>query len=296
MNSWKWLLASTGLLLVGFAYSDSISAYYENDMYEQTDGYYTSGESLAYRSDNDWGLRLAQQIYTPSNKDNPLPEYYDRPYAGWLKLDYYKNVYRANNAIDTYGIGVGMVGPWSLAEAAQTFVHSSLKQHIPQGWQYQLHNEPTLQLVYFRTYSIFLNDWVEYRPSAGINLGNARTDAELSNTIRAGYNIPKRFDPVIHLTASRYSDTKSFKDSFYAYFFATVTGMGVARDMFLDGNTFTHDTVTVDKRSMVAEFDLGISIGLKWVDVTVTHVARSQEFTTQTRPNVFDSIQVSYNF
>jgi hypothetical protein len=293
----KYILAI--IILIYFtskwACADSVSIYAENDCLEKmpddssSDGYYTAGEQITYHNDDNWGVKIASQIYTPSDKNNPLPEYNDRPYAGWLHLDVYQTYYRENKAIDTFTLGLGVVGPASGGEWIQTEVHKLIDSSPPMGWEYQLKNEPTIQLSSYRMYSVFLNKWMEYRPSAGVDLGNARTDLALGNTIRTGYNIPNDFDPVI-------KKIKSFQDEFYAYAFVSCNGQLVLHDIFLDGNTFKDNEVTVDKKPLVADFHFGISLGLKYIDVTVTHVERTKEFETQTRDNRFDSIQISYNF
>jgi hypothetical protein len=298
MKSLKWFLVLI-FLIPSIIFSDTVSLYFENDTFEHTDGYYTSGEQISYYNDKDWSLKIAQQIYTPSTKDDSFPDYGDRPYAGWLHFDYGKNIRNEDHSIDTFGIGVGVVGPWSRAELAQTTVHKMFNFSLPQGWKYQIKNEPTLQLSYFKTYSIFINDYIEYRPSAGVNLGNARTDAEIGNTLRLGYNIPGRFDPIIKTSSNlilNKTKTRTLFDTFYIYSFISVNGQAVYRDIFLDGNTFVEDEVTVDKKWNVCDIDIGLSLGFEYFDVTITHVEKSQEFTTQTRDNRYDSIQMSFSW
>jgi hypothetical protein len=39
-----------------------------------------------------------------------------------------------------------MVGPAAMAEHVQTFWHSLMGLHVPQGWDNQLHNEPGVVL------------------------------------------------------------------------------------------------------------------------------------------------------
>ena len=273
-----------------------MSIYEENDVLWGVDGFYSQGLQLSYLNTNNWGLRLGQQIYTPSNKDSGQPQYGDRPYAGYSSLTFFKDYYRDNNAIDSFEIGSGIVGPYSGGEWCQTEIHKLIKSAPPQGWKYQIYTEPIIQLAYYRTYSIFLNKYMEYRPLGGVNLGNALTDAELGTTVRAGYNIPKRFDPIIRVSASPFDEHKSIMDQMFGYGFIGVKGKLIARNIFLDGNTFRESIVTVDKVPLVADFYIGASIGLKYVELTYTHVERSQEFYTQTRANRFDSIQVTYNF
>jgi hypothetical protein len=58
------ILMTTGLI----CWSDSVSIYTENDVWQYTDGWYTSGQAIEYQSDDLWGLKIAQEIYTPASK------------------------------------------------------------------------------------------------------------------------------------------------------------------------------------------------------------------------------------
>jgi hypothetical protein len=291
-------LSVISCIYLNSGYSASLSIYEENDVLEpdgkgsNVDGYYTQGLQFKYENDNNWGIKLAQQIYTPENKDDPNPQYGDRPYAGWLHSEFFKKTYKENYE-NYYEIGLGIVGPYSLAEEAQIEIHKLIGSHPPMGWKYQLNNEPTLQLAYYRTYSLFVNKYIEFRPYAGANLGNALTDVELGNIIRVGYNLPKNFDPVIKAFKL---ENKSFLDNIYAYGFLGGKAYGVARNIFLDGNTFSDNIVTVDKENVVGDGLIGLCIGIYNFEVTATHVERTDEFKTQIRPEKFDSLQIHYKF
>lgn len=278
------------LFLAASARCDYISFYEENDVIWRVDGYYTQGAQLMY-GHNDWGLRLAQQIYTPENKDDPNPQYGDRPYAGWSHVDWFKHINRRDGAIDIFELGFGVVGQDSGAEWAQTEVHKLIGSRPPMGWGWQLYNEPTLQLGYTRSYLIPICAYADYRPFAAGNLGNVLIDAEVGNTVRVGYNLPRRFDPVIRLSVPR-----GFINDLFGYLFFGIKGRLVGRNIFLDGNTFRDSYVTATKEPVVADFYLGASLGLKYLELTYTHVERTKEFTTQTRDNRFDSFQLTYNF
>lgn len=246
---------------------------------------------MRYENDNNWGLKLAQQIYTPENKDDPNPQYNDRPYAGWIHGEYFKRIFK-DNYEDYYEIGLGIVGPASLAEETQTEFHKLLNMALPMGWKWQLNNEPTLQLAYYRTYSIFLNNYIEFRPYGGANLGNALCNIELGNIVRFGYNLPKIFDPVIR----EFKKEKSFWDKTYVYGFVGGKVYGVARNIFLDGNTFSHNEVTVNKENVVGDGLGGICFGIYRFEFTFTHIERTDEYRTQTRAERFDSIQLRWFF
>jgi len=78
--------------------------------------------------------------------------------------------------------------------------------------------------------------------------------------------------------------------------FAAVDGRAVARDIFLDGNTW-RDSPSVDKESFVGDFSYGIGlIAGRW-QLTFTEVQRSREFKTQVENhNDFGSVTLSCAF
>lgn len=290
----KILVISAAVLLAGYVLADSIALYGENDFMHKTDGWYTQGTQIKYESDNLWGLKLAQEIYTPENKDDPNPVYGDRPYAGYLHLDVFKHI--VNGGQDDYlQLSLGVIGPASGAELVQSGFHHITGMAMPRGWKWQLKDEPTLNLAYYKSRSIMLEKWLEYKPLAGVNVGNVLVDAELGNCIRIGYNLPKEFSPLIYNFAS---DTKRAKDmNFYCYAFAGVIGKAIAYNQLLDGSLFQDEPVTVRHKNFVADGFLGACIGLYGVELSVTHVERTEEWLSQPdRDNQYDDIKVSYKF
>jgi hypothetical protein len=79
------------------------------------------------------------------------------------------------------------------------------------------------------------------------------------------------------------------------YLFAGIEGRAVARNIFLDGNTF-RDSRSVDKKHLVG--DLQVGFVLEWTDMRLsyTHVLRTREFQTQGSEDNFGSFRLSFKF
>jgi hypothetical protein len=77
--------------------------------------------------------------------------------------------------------------------------------------------------------------------------------------------------------------------------FGAVNGRAVARDIFLDGNTFT-DSHSIDKNYFVADIAAGLAVNYKRFIMTWTQVMRSKEFKGQEDEHSFGAIAVSYSF
>ncbi|MEQ8288618.1 MAG: lipid A deacylase LpxR family protein [Gammaproteobacteria bacterium] len=156
----------------------------ENDLFANTDRFYTNGiqlnwisPELEYFEDLKWirdrelfsqqlkqligllpysddptrqrhfSFSLGQKIFTPENIQTRTLQRNDRPYAGWLYGDigfHTKNKRR----LDTYTIQLGLIGDISLGEQAQDLVHAIRDIDKANGWDNQLENELGFALVY----------------------------------------------------------------------------------------------------------------------------------------------------
>ena len=85
------------------------------------------------------------------------------------------------------------------------------------------------------------------------------------------------------------------QNGFGWYLFAGVEGRAVARNIFLDGNTF-RDSRSVDKEPLVGDLQFGFA--LTWSDVRLgyTHVLRTREFKTQGKTSEFGAVSLSIQF
>ena len=58
---------------------------------------------------------------------------------------------------------------------------------------------------------------------------------------------------------------------------AGVSGRAIARDIFLDGNTY-RDSQSIDRNYLVADFHVGLHCELSWARLSVLRVLRTPEF------------------
>lgn len=207
-----------------------------------------------------------QRIYTPRNDAaEPLPG--ERPYAGWL--------YAAAAAEETgprgtrsVGLEVGVTGPPSLAEVVQTELHR-LAGYRPQlGWRNQLRFEPAFALRYAERRVVAATPVGErfsaaLAPEWDVALGTLRTAAAAGARGSVGLG--------------------------GAYLAGALRQEGVARDLFLDGNTF-REGPRVTKRPFVAQAELGVGVRVRRVEARYRAVWRGREYRTQTEPHRYGSL------
>jgi hypothetical protein len=75
--------------------------------------------------------------------------------------------------------------------------------------------------------------------------------------------------------------------------FAGVQGRAVARNLFLDGNTW-EDSASVDRNPYVADFQTGFSVSAGDWRLAYTYVWRTEEFDTQPTRQDFGAIALSW--
>jgi hypothetical protein len=76
------------------------------------------------------------------------------------------------------------------------------------------------------------------------------------------------------------------------YLFAGIEGRAVARNIFLDGNTF-RGSRSVDKKHLVGDLQIGFVLDWSGLRLGYTHVLRTREFQTQESEDNFGSFSLS---
>lgn len=307
--------------------------YYENDFFSGQDRHYTNGFKFSWLSGDlsrwgmdgwrqhiidrlpfinhpdtqkNFGFAFGQFMFTPQDISRVPPDPTDRPYAGWSYLEL-TFIAKTPTVMDSLSIQAGMIGRASQADEFQRAIHMWLNDEEPKGWDYQLQNEFGLNVVYERKWRLYARSYhrfagVDLIPHAGFSVGNVQTYANAGFTLRAGFNLPSDFGVSLIRGASlpngpsddddpRVSPTRDW--SFFV--FGGGDGRGVARDIFLDGNTF-RDSPSVDKKPFVGDAFYGVGVILgKW-QLTYTQAVRSLEFDGQKGKNYYGSIMLSRAF
>lgn len=253
-------------------------------------------------------LSVGQLIFTP--RDTQATQYIpgDRPYAGWL----YGSVAfdtKTYNRLDSFGLQLGVTGPASLAEEAQNLVHSVRGIPTAKGWDNQIHTELAFALIYDHKHRYipdrdFVKRWgVDAISSVGAAVGTAFTNASVGFEVRAGWNLPADFGTSLIRPGGETSAPADRADpryqdrvkSFSFHVFAAVNGRAVARDIFLDGNTFG-DSHSIAKNYFVGDFVVGAGLSYRRFKLSYSHVLRTREFKGQNGVQKFGSITLSYTY
>lgn len=293
----------------------------ENDIFAGSDSDYTNGIRFSWISSEEnmpvWARSVAhalplagdgnkrisiavgQSMFAPEDLSRSDVVAGEQPYAGWL----YGSVGMVSDTGDTLDnvmLTVGMVGPLSYAEQTQKFVHHVLDSPHPEGWDNQLENEPGVILTYERKWRGMAEFspfglGADITPHVGVNLGNVTTDATVGATFRLGYDLPADYGPPRIRPSLPGSDFFIPTQELGGYLFTTIGERAVARNIFLDGNSF-EDSPSVDKKYLVSSLQVGAALTYGDTRLTYTQVFMTKEYTTQQHAPAFGALTLSYRF
>lgn len=326
------LEADTTKVIKKNPHENYLSLSYENDLVgDGSDKYYTSGVRATYFNINtdippvidkiadaiprfdindttSTFFSLGQNLYTPTSITSKDPNPSDRPYAAWL----YGSVGIATvtqSHVDDLEITLGVVGPEALGEQTQKLIHKNITNSPePMGWDNQLDFEPGLILSWQRRWPRGLNgNWsvdfgknlrFQAEPSVNVSIGNVYTYAGTGLMFTFGpyqdtlQDTPPRVKPAISGTG--YFDVPDQDWSWYT--FAGIDGRAMARNIFLDGNSFDDDSPSVNKKTLVGDAVAGVAFTLGDYRLSYTVNYRTKEFDDQPESTAFGSVTLTTRF
>lgn len=265
-----------------------------------SDRYYVNGLRLGWTSPTDavpdfaarmghilWGdgrqrisIDLSQSIYTPADTQATPPDPHDRPYAGVLTGDF-TLLQDGDDWRSMLGAQIGLVGPGAGGEEIQNGFHDVIGQGPNRGWNYQIHNEPVVELLSQRVYRVPIADFAgletDTLPDLEVGAGNLRVYALTGTIVRLGQGLTSDFGPSRVRPGLTGGDAYTPTRPFAWYAFAGFDGQAVAHDITLDGNTF-ESSAHVSRQPWVGEAEAGLAFILHGVRVSYTHVVQTQEF------------------
>jgi hypothetical protein len=306
------------------------SILFENDLFYNADHDYTNGTELSYTtapkespswahgaahllpffSDDDNGtsvrtrFALGQAMFTPTDITLINPPLNDRPYAAFFfgsigVVGEKTNPDNRGGHLDQVQLTLGAVGPMAVGEEIQKFIHGIVHARKPAGWHYQLRDEPGLVLQYERTWKLVEHDPsqdVQYdiEPHFGGAIGNVWDYVNAGAMARIGFNLPTDYGPMRiqpSLPGSDYFEPGT-KGWLGAYIFAGIEGRAVARNLFLDGNSF-ESSRSVSKLNLVGDLVLGAAVTFDCARLAFTHVIRTREYKTQGGDDQYGAVDLT---
>lgn len=269
-----------------------------------SDQYYTSGLRLGYTSGTNavpeflsgighavWGdgvqrvsIDISQSIFTPRNTQLNPPDPRDRPYAGYLNATL-GLLQDTDNTRSLLALSVGVVGPSALGRVVQNGFHDIIGDTPNRGWSSQLKDEPAIELLAERTFRLpiaqFYGLEADALPALTAGVGTVRDYVQAGVSFRLGQGLQSDFGAPRIRPGLSGSDAYTPNRPFAWYVFAGADGQGIARDVFLDGNTFRSHGRSVDKRPYLGELQLGLAAMFYGVRLTYTQTWQTESFKGQ---------------
>jgi lipid A 3-O-deacylase len=265
---------------------------YDNDVFTETDYYYTQGISLEYvhpeikkwlpekwllkprSSFIQYGISLNQFCYTPINTRSDIISSGDRPFAALLSFTAFLT---ATDSVRTDRIStafsMGIIGPAGLGKELQTTVHRLINNPLPRGWQNQVRND------------VIINYQLNYEKqllfSPGNFLLNAATEARvgtLNDQLTAGVNLMTgHFNDPYQRSAD---PAKRVQYYFYGQARVHFTGY----DASLQGGLFNRKSpYTISSNELTRltfQADAGITVNFRKIYFTYSQSFLTKEFRT----------------
>lgn len=261
------------------------SVTFDNDIFNNTDYYYTNGIDIRIvspmlantslskilvgfgKSDVEQiGLSLKQNIYTPTNPDVPEVIEGDRPFSAFLTIGTFKNTYNfSRKLLLSSEFNIGVLGPASMGGYVQTSIHDI----DPVGWSNQIKNSLVIDYSMDIEKGLISSPHFETFVTAGFNAGS------VFNNIRGGvYTRVGSFTPVYRgITTS---------GDFQYWFFVRANTKFVIYDATLQGGLFNNSNIYTlsgnQINRLVLQASAGIAFYYKGLGVELENFYISPEF------------------
>lgn len=214
-------------------------------------------------------LSTGQEIYTP-RRDGPAPVSGERPYAGWLYAAAALDLSDRDGTRHTIALELGLTGPAALGEQVQNGFHHLVGSTPQEGWDHQLATELAGSARYRASWPRE-HSGVLLVPHAEIEVGTLRTGGAAGLALRAG--APKH-------GRGWFAEGEARQE-------------WVARDLFLDGNTY-RASVRTEKRPWVGQATLGAGFRAHRWSLEYRYVVRNREYEAQREPHGYGSLVLAW--
>ena len=263
-------------------------------------------ESEAIRYD--YGIGLAQLMFTPQDPNATSAGPGQRPYAGWLAAEISLHAKDAD-ALSSVVLSLGVTGKYARAQPTQNWVHRNISDSpIFQGWDSQIPSEITLNLIFdrkrrFKALAENTEDWLIQMDGYfewGAMLGNGVTGAHTGTMLRIGYNLPLQYmAPRLQFgnyPHELFSSSSKSAGKFSLYGFGGARVNAVLHNITLDGPVFRDFDTGTSSEPFYGELLVGLGIRLYGFTITYSRTFRGQEFRGQKYNHQFGSFLVSLGF
>lgn len=274
----------------------------ENDafLFKIKDAYYTNGIFFNYRIADSTSQRkkihsftLGQKIFTPASRKAETTNEIDRPYCGYLFMQYTQiNSYK-KDALLQWGGNISLVGKASLGEALQNTYHKLLDYKRFEGWKYQVRNAMGLDLYGSYAQTLFhYRNTVKLVPLAEATLGTNFTNIKAGAIFCLGAFEKNNRSALFNTRASSGYALPEKKTELFVYTYPA--WILQVYNATLQGGLFSKGTgaVLAKPKTWVFEQRLGICFAQDRFSSRIEFAHQSKETATQLTAQNYGSLQI----
>lgn len=295
----------------GQTHSSEIGLQTDNDAYltQGSDKYYTNGFFLHYRhalktSDNSLlqnkvvGFELGQKIFNAQAGRIPEARYIDRPIAGYLYAGANLNLLYKNESNLKFGAQLGIIGPASLAQEAQTFIHNTFGLYPIDGWQFQIKNSVQVNLSAEYNKLLTRASWIDLSLTSYANIGTGFNGAGAGPLVRIG-NFNQLFNSFSTQSTAIVNTVKPLHKQEFFFYYKPQFNL-VAYDATIQGGIFKspaiYPEITGKIKPAIFSQEFGLAYaGGRWILNAAAHT-RSKESNYMLTPHKWGSVTILYRF
>jgi hypothetical protein len=266
---------------------------YDNDFFNATDRYYTQGVyfeliapflgkspisktliPLNKKAQNYYGIIIQQDCFTPGSIRYDTLNYLDRPFAATMYLSHIlTSIDNRKKRRLTTRLDLGVIGPCAVCEEEQKWIHKSLVNIAPLGWENQLATDYIINYSVNFEQGIFSKKHLELAVSADARAGTLYDDISAGLLLRTGF-MNSYFD---HYGVIKNSE----KNKFQLYLLLRGKIKFVGYNATMQGGLFSKDIHALPDRSInryVLHGAAGVVLAYKRVSLEYTKIYISPEF------------------
>lgn len=241
-----------------------LSITFDNDIFDNTDYYYTNGINILLVSPlaqsspsakllvgikkadiNIYGLTIKHNMYTPTNPETPEVIVGDRPFSAFLTIGNNRSSYHIEKRLQLSSeFNFGVLGPASLGGDVQNAIH----ELDPVGWQNQIQNSIIVDYTILMEKGLISTPNLEANVTARLNAGTLYNKISGGLYLRAGKFLPVYRGPVT-------------SDLFQYWFFIRGNANFILYDATLQGGIFNNNNAYTINNSEINRYVVNASIG-----------------------------------
>ena len=300
-------------------YTNEIGAQTDDDSYllQGSDRYYTDGFYAYFRhalavdsskllQNKVLGFELGQKMFTPES--GSIANYegvdntslIDRPFAAYLYIGSTLNLLYKDESSLKLSAQIGVVGPVALGKQLQDFVHNTFGFYPPSGWQYQIDNDPELNLSTEYRRLLARTSSFDVSLDAYGNLGNGFSGAGLGPVFRLG-NFNQLFNSITTQSTVTHNTATAPLHKNEIFFYYKPMFNYVAYDATIQGSLFEKKSanskeITLDKEPFVLTNQFGVAFTANRFEFDIAAIFQSKTDKEMTLSEQWGTITGLYRF